>query len=61
MAWYRAAIGIDAPTGELPTAGSNPMADRVIRYNEDDVRATLALRSWITDHLTELPTVADLE
>jgi predicted RecB family nuclease len=71
MAWYRAAIGLDAPAApgsassfdlaELPTSGSNPMADRVIRYNEDDVRATLALRSWITEHLEELPTVADLE
>ena len=63
MAWYRAAIGIDAPSraaGDLDAA-SNPMADRVIRYNEDDVRATLALRGWITDHLAELPTVADLE
>ena len=61
MAWYRAAIGIDAPAGEPPTAASNPMADRVIRYNEDDVRATLVLRNWITEHLPELPTVADLE
>ena len=64
MAWYRAAVGLDTPTdgpGGRRTGASNPMADRVIRYNEDDVRATLALRSWITEHLAELPTVADLE
>jgi predicted RecB family nuclease len=59
MAWYRAAVGVGAP-GDLDDA-PNPMADRVIRYNEDDVLATLALRTWITDHLAELPTVADLE
>ncbi len=64
MAWYRAAVDLEEAatgTGDRPLAASNPMADRVIRYNEDDVRATLALRSWITDHLAELPTVADLE
>lgn len=64
MAWYRAAVDVGAPSpghGAQPDAPSNPMADRVIQYNEDDVRATLALRSWITDHLAELPTVADLE
>jgi predicted RecB family nuclease len=37
------------------------MARRVVRYNEDDVLATLAVRRWITEHLDELPTVADLQ
>ena len=32
----------------------------MIRYNEDDVLATLAVRRWITEHRAELPTVADL-
>jgi predicted RecB family nuclease len=51
MAWYRAAVD----------AGSaHPMAARVVRYNEDDVLATLAVRRWITEHLDELPTVGDL-
>jgi hypothetical protein len=34
---------------------------RILRYNEDDVRATLALRHWMTDRAAEMPTVADLE
>ena len=55
MAWYRAAVGAD--TG-LPDA---MMADRVLRYNEDDVLATLALRRWITERAHDVPTVADLE
>jgi predicted RecB family nuclease len=60
MAWYRAAVGIEGPPLGDQDASSNPMADRVIRYNEDDVLATLALRHWITEHLSDLPTVADL-
>lgn len=55
MAWYRAAIGAD--TG-LPDA---MMAGRVLRYNEDDVLATLALRRWITERAGAVPTVADLD
>jgi predicted RecB family nuclease len=66
MAWYRAVVGpprpgepgADPPSGTM--AGAHPMAERILRYNEDDVLATLAVRRWITDHLTELPTVADL-
>ena len=62
MAWYRAAIGTDAgkPSEQRP-APDNPMAQRLLRYNEDDVLATLALRRWLTARLTQLPTVADLE
>jgi predicted RecB family nuclease len=55
MAWYRAAV--DAGT----TDHARQLARRVIRYNEDDVLATRALRQWINGHLGELPTVADLE
>ncbi len=55
MAWYRQAVGAD--TG-IP---DQRCADRVLRYNEDDVLATLALRRWITEHAHEVPTVADLE
>jgi len=62
LAWYRAAIGTDAgkPSEQRP-APDNPMAQRLLCYNEDDVQATLALRRWLTARLTQLPTVADLE
>ena len=55
MAWYRHAVGADTGIPDLR------WADRVLRYNEDDVLATLALRRWITEHAHEVPTVADLE
>jgi hypothetical protein len=63
------AVSGDAVSGDavsadavLDGAGSaHPMAGRVVRYNEDDVLATLAVRRWITEHLDELPTVADLQ
>jgi predicted RecB family nuclease len=58
MAWYREAVA-DDPSGDPERAAE--MAARVIRYNEDDVLATLAVRRWITEHLENLPTVADLE
>ena len=64
MAWYREAIGIEPGVAARPPAvedPGNPMAQRVLRYNEDDVLATLAVRRWITEHLSELPTVAELE
>jgi predicted RecB family nuclease len=37
------------------------MADRILRYNEDDVLATLALRRWMTERASEVPTVAELD
>jgi len=54
MAWYRIATSGD---------GSDARAhrSRILRYNEDDVRATLALRHWMTDRSHEMPTVADLD
>jgi len=54
MAWYRAAV--DAPS----TPHGTQMAQRVLRYNEDDVLATLAVRRWVNERGAELPTVADL-
>lgn len=60
MAWYREVL--DSPIGNAPAApDSHPMAARILRYNEDDVLATAAVRRWITAHLQELPTVADLD
>jgi predicted RecB family nuclease len=53
MAWYRAAVGADGP----PDPAS---AQRVLRYNEDDVRATLALREWMTTSAATMPTAAEL-
>ncbi len=35
--------------------------DRILRYNEDDVRATLALRNWMTERAGSVPALADLE
>src|SRR6478609_1481429 len=55
MAWYRQAVGADTGIPDLRSA------DRVLRYNEDDVLATLALRRWITEHAHEVPTVGELE
>lgn len=58
MAWYREAVTPEAP-GQV--GRQREMADRVLRYNQDDVLATLAVREWITVHRAELPTVAELE
>lgn len=54
MAWYRGAIGADGPAQPR-------LAARVLEYNEDDVRATLALRRYLGESAVELPTVADLD
>ena len=54
MAWYREAV-------DPANRRARQMAERLLRYNEDDVLATLAVREWITLHRAELPTVADLE
>ncbi|MTD15685.1 TM0106 family RecB-like putative nuclease [Nakamurella sp. YIM 132087] len=55
MAWYRTAVGFD---GAAPDVAS---AERVLRYNEDDVRATLALREWMTHRSGTVPTAAELD
>ncbi len=56
MAWYRAAVAADSSMND-----AGQMAARLLRYNEDDVLATLAVRDWITRHRDDLPTVAELE
>ncbi|SHE65390.1 TM0106 family RecB-like putative nuclease [Streptoalloteichus hindustanus] len=43
MRWYRDAVGMD---GQPP---DETQRQRLLDYNEDDVRATHALRRWITD------------
>ncbi len=43
MRWYRDAVGMD---GGRPDPEQR---ERLLRYNEDDVRATRALRAWMTD------------
>lgn len=61
MAWYR--LAVDAP-GILRPDGqpvNREMADRILRYNEDDVLATLALRRWMTERSGEIPTVAEID
>lgn len=49
MLWYAEAA-----------AGDQQMARRLLAYNEDDVRATAALRDWLTSAWADLPTVDDL-
>lgn len=56
MRWYRDAVGMD---------GNPPDADqrrRLLEYNEDDVRATHALRNWMSsEEIKLLPFAGDLE
>ena len=42
MRWYRDAVGLD---GGAPVEAQR---ERLLQYNEDDVRATLAIRDWMT-------------
>lgn len=52
MAWYRRAVGYDA----APDMGQRT---RLLEYNEDDVRATRALRVWMSARATdEVPLIA---
>jgi predicted RecB family nuclease len=55
MRWYRDAVGLE---GGLPDPTQR---DRLLRYNEDDVRATFTLRTWMSspDVLT-VPYAGDL-
>ncbi|WP_307811054.1 TM0106 family RecB-like putative nuclease [Tomitella cavernea] len=55
MAWYRAAVGLD---GDAP---AHDQRTRVLEYNEDDVRATKALREWMSEAAAdEVPSIDDL-
>lgn len=55
MRWYRDAVGMD---GAEPDVAQR---SRLLRYNEDDVLATYALRLWISERaMTEVPFMDDL-
>ncbi|WP_043788851.1 TM0106 family RecB-like putative nuclease [Amycolatopsis rifamycinica] len=55
MRWYRDAVGMD---GEKP---DDDQRERLLRYNEDDVLATRALREWIDARAQdEVPYMFDL-
>ncbi|MCZ4077384.1 TM0106 family RecB-like putative nuclease [Rhodococcus sp. H36-A4] len=54
MGWYREAVGYDAE----PDATQR---ERLLVYNEDDVRATKVLREWMSDRAEiEIPTLESL-
>lgn len=55
MRWYRDAVGLD---GAEPQQSQR---ERLLQYNEDDVRATLAIREWMSsDAVLEVPCAEDL-
>jgi predicted RecB family nuclease len=55
MRWYRDAVGMDGGTADAD------QRRRLLEYNEDDVRATWTLRSWMcSDAVRELPYAGDL-
>ena len=55
MRWYRDAVGMDGAPSEVS------QRQRLLEYNEDDVRATLALREWMSSPaMAELPFAGDL-
>lgn len=55
MRWYRDAVGLDGRE-PLPEQG-----ERLLIYNEDDVRATHRLREWMgSDAMSTLPFAGDL-
>jgi len=55
MRWYRDAVGFDGAPADLS------QRRRLLTYNEDDVRATRALREWMcSDEMAELPYLGDL-
>jgi predicted RecB family nuclease len=54
MRWYRDAVGMD---GAEPDAEQR---ERLLRYNEDDVRATRVLREWMSGPANEIPFMGDL-
>jgi predicted RecB family nuclease len=55
MRWYRAAVGMD---GAGP---DHAQRHRLLEYNEDDVRATMTLRHWMSSPaVRNIPYVGDL-
>ncbi|MGP4018566.1 TM0106 family RecB-like putative nuclease [Saccharopolyspora sp. 5N708] len=55
MRWYRDAVGLG---GGVPVLSQR---DRILRYNEDDVRATWTIRRWMTSEAAhQIPYAADL-
>lgn len=55
MRWYRHAVGMD---GAEPDPGQR---ERLLRYNEDDVRATWTLRRWMSSpEVLRVPYAGDL-
>lgn len=52
MSWYEDALGDDDVLGRAAAA-------RILAYNEDDCRATRALRDWLEGPARELPHVED--
>jgi predicted RecB family nuclease len=55
MRWYRDAVGMDGGPTEVS------QRQRLLEYNEDDVRATLALREWMSSPaMDDLPYAGDL-
>lgn len=55
MRWYRDAVGLG---GGVPVLSQR---DRILDYNEDDVRATWTIRRWMTSEASnEIPYAADL-
>jgi predicted RecB family nuclease len=57
MAWYRAAV---SGSGEAATDDARIHRQRILDYNEDDVRATYVLRQWISQQPDAMPTAASL-
>lgn len=53
MGWYRDAVGHPDPAVQAHNR------QRLLQYNEDDVRATLAVRTWL--RTAEIPSIADWE
>ncbi|MER7010515.1 TM0106 family RecB-like putative nuclease [Saccharopolyspora sp. NPDC000359] len=55
MRWYRDAVGLGDTVPVLS------QRDRILRYNEDDVRATWTIRRWMTSEaVREVPFAEDL-
>ncbi|HEY5026208.1 MAG TPA: TM0106 family RecB-like putative nuclease [Acidimicrobiales bacterium] len=56
LAMVRYAEAVDDPDAEVRAAARR----WILEYNEDDVRATAALRHWLDTDARQLPSVADL-